>query len=162
MGQSFEWADVDGRRKADIWNDVELTLVSDASKIEPGTIGVSMDTGSDGVMLWGTQKNLLAWAENVVARLRAGEGKSGYGEAREFVFADRFYLVQDADGEVYEAGQLNELYRLRDNSADAGEDPDSWPALQGDTWQVMGPGAPGVASNGQVGFVVHTRKVIDS
>jgi len=159
MGMNFEWADVNRGDKAEIYNDVALGEHSE-DEVEPGTVGVSMDTGSNGIMLWGKPEDLADWAEDLARRLRAGEGKSGYGEAREFVFLDRFHLVQVADGDVYDAGQLDAHHQLRDNSgAPVGEDEDL-PVLEGDTWQVMAPGEVGVAADGQAGFIVPTRKVI--
>lgn len=159
MGMRFEWADVSGPG-ATIWNDVELDEVSDDEN-EPGTVGVSMDTGSNGVMLYGDRDALIAWAEDVAKRLRAGEGASGFGEARQFVFQDGLHLVQDAEGVVWNAEQLRHGYLLRDNSgAFVDDEAEEWPELTGDTWQVMGRGRIGQADNGQGGFIVDTRKVI--
>ena len=159
MGMRFEWADVNRGDKAEIYNDVELAEHSD-DEVEPGTVGASMDTGTNGVMLWGKPEDLADWAEDLARRLRAGEGKSGYGEVREFVFPDRFWLVQVADGDEYEARQLDTHHQLRDNSgAPVGKDEDL-PELEGDTWQVMASGQTGIAANGQAGFIVPTRKVI--
>jgi len=158
MGMRFEWADVSGPG-AEIWSDVELDDVSEV-EVEPGTVGVSMDTGSNGIMLWGKPENVADWAEDLARRLRAGEGKSGYGEAREFVLPGRFFLVQDAEGNVYDAEQLDTHHQLRDNSTVPGVCGGDWPELVGDTWQVMAPGRIGISAEGQAGFIVPTRKVI--
>jgi hypothetical protein len=150
----FEWADVDGRT-AQILNDVELAEYSEDG-MEPGTVGVAAMTGSDGAMLWGTRDGLIRWAEDVARRLRNGEGTSGYGEPREFVFSDGLHLVTDEEGHVWEAEHLREGHVLRDNSGEAGP----WDYLTGDRWQVMSAGRIGLTADGRGGFIVPTRKVI--
>lgn len=155
MGMDFEWADVDGR-KAWILNDVALSEYSE-TEVKPGEVGVAMSTGSDGTMLWGTAEGMLAWAEDLVRRLRAGEGVSGYGEPREFVFSDGLHLVCDEDGDVWDAEQLYKGLVLRDNSGEVGDRSE----LTGDRWRVMSEGRIGLTADGRGGFIVPTRKVID-
>jgi hypothetical protein len=150
MSTSFEWADVDGR-SAWILNDAELAGYSE-DEVEPGTVGVSMMTGSDGVMLWGTRLGMIAWAEDLLTRLTAGEGMSGFGEPREFVFSDELHLVTDEDGYGWDAEQLHQGHVLRDNSGEVSDPAE----LTGDRWQVMSRGRIG-----RGGFVVPTRKVVD-
>jgi len=154
----FEWADVSGPG-ATIWNDAELDEVSEDGN-EPGTVGVSMDTGSNGVMLYGAPEDLIAWAEDLAKRLRAGEGKSGFGEARQFVFMDGLHLVRDAEGDLWEAERLRHGHLLRDNSGYQIHDEGDGRELTGDTWQVMGRGRIGLADDGRGGFIVDTRKVV--
>jgi hypothetical protein len=155
MSTRFEWADVDGR-SAWILNDAELAEYSE-DEVEPGTVGVSMMTGSNGVMLWGTRLGMIAWAEDLLTRLTAGEGTSGFGELREFAFSDGLHLVTDEDGDVWDAEQLHQGHVLRDNSGavETGEE------LTGDRWQVMAPGRIGITADGRGGFIVPTRKVLD-
>lgn len=159
MNQSFEWVEA-GRMT--IWPDVDLGEVSE-DEIRPGQIGVSLDTGSNGIMIYSDSRDeLIAMAADLIDRLKAGEGASGWGEEREFVFTDGDHLVQDQEGDVFEAGRLTVGMWLRDNSGAAvNGDGAPLPILEGDTWQVMSPGEDGRAKDGQAGFIVRARKVLD-
>lgn len=80
----FEWANVDvdacgrltERARAEIHTSDGLREIGDDGEQGPfgDVVGVSVRTGSDGVMLWGPREALLTWAQDVVDRLRAGEG----------------------------------------------------------------------------------------
>ncbi len=73
MGMRFEWADF---KNAEIWSSDELREIADDDHgLHGDVVGVSLDTGSNGVMLWGTRAQAIAFAENLLARLYAGEGK---------------------------------------------------------------------------------------
>lgn len=157
MAMSFEWADVD--RAATIWRDVDLVEVSD-DDVTPGTIGVSADTGSNGIMLWGERQDLITWLEDAARRLRGGEGMSGYGEEREFVLPGRTFTLQDADGELFEGWQVSVGCVLPDNATPVVEDGQAWPEPAGDRWRVMDEPRIGQAADGRVGLVIRTRKVI--
>lgn len=158
MGDEYMWAGVGP--DAQIHNDRDLFEASEDGDIEPGTVGVSMADGSDGVMLYGDRERLIDWAENLAQRLRAGEGASGYGEERMFLFTGADHELRDADGDIVTAGGLYVGHELRGNSGE-GNEADGWPELTGDTWMVTEPGKPGEIADGVAGFVVTARKVLD-
>jgi hypothetical protein len=155
MGADFVWV---AAGTFTISNDIALREMGD-DPVEQGEIGLSLTTGDNVVEIYGQRDAHIAMLEDALTRLKAGEGASGWGEEREFVFADKLAYARDVDGDDYEAGQLDEEFQLRDNSIEAAVE-GSGLELTGDTWQVMGPGEIRRDANGQVEFVVKTRKVL--
>lgn len=154
MSMQFEWADAGPMT---IWNDARLQEVSD-DEVRPGEIGVSLDTGSNGIMIWGERDALIQMAEDLAQRLRAGEGASRYGEERAFVLAGPGQEVSDPDGDVYEAEQLSKGDLFRENFTEQVAGLFVPPA--GDLWEVTAPGRYSQTSEG-VGYVIHARRVIE-
>lgn len=153
MSERFEWADVTAGSRATIWTDGELLEVSEDGAA-PDEVGVSMTTGSNGIMLYGQRDDMLAWAEGLVARLRAGEGRSQLGEVKEFRFQDRLHRVRLASGSEYQAEALEPGDEIRDNAGAPAVDGEL-PEPEGRTWRVM---KAGQYTSG--GYVVVTRQVL--
>lgn len=60
---------------AKIWNDAELAEVS-GEEIDLGAVGVSITRDNGDALVWDSCEEAIAWAEDLVRRLRAGEGRS--------------------------------------------------------------------------------------
>lgn len=69
----FEWA---GFKRPKIWSSDELRELTDSHHdLHGDVVGVSVMTGSDGLMLYGPREQAIEWAERLLARLWAGEGR---------------------------------------------------------------------------------------
>lgn len=69
----FEWA---GFKRPKIWSSDELRELTDSEHgLRGDVVGVSVMTGSDGLMLYGPREQAIEWAERLLARLWAGEGR---------------------------------------------------------------------------------------
>jgi hypothetical protein len=69
----FEWASPTGANDGHVYGTEELAEVSEDGA-RPREIGISLDTGSNGIMIHGRRQDLILWLAGMQARLEAGEG----------------------------------------------------------------------------------------
>jgi hypothetical protein len=69
----FEWASPAGANDGHVYGTEELAEVSEDGA-EAREIGISLDTGSNGIMIHGKRQDLILWLAGMQARLQAGEG----------------------------------------------------------------------------------------
>ena len=71
----YEWADVPASAAGQIMSSDKLREIADDDYgLYGDVVGVAVMTGSDGALLWGERSTMIAWAEDLVRRLRAMEG----------------------------------------------------------------------------------------
>lgn len=74
MSNRYEWADVPASARGQIMSAAELREAAvDPHGLVGDVVGVAVATGSNGALLWGPRDRVIRWAEDVAARLRAGE-----------------------------------------------------------------------------------------
>jgi hypothetical protein len=73
MGMQFEWASPTGASDGCVYGTEELAEVSEDGA-QAREIGISLDTGSNGIMIYGQRQELILWLAGMLARLKAGEG----------------------------------------------------------------------------------------
>jgi hypothetical protein len=75
MSSHYEWVDVPDHAAGQIMSAAEMRAeADDDGGLTGDVVGVCATTGSDGAILWGPRETVIAWAADVVRRLRNGEG----------------------------------------------------------------------------------------
>lgn len=69
----FEWVSPSGANDGTVFGTEDLAEVSEDGA-RAGQIGITLDTGSNGIMIYGDRRTLILWLAGMQARLAAGEG----------------------------------------------------------------------------------------